>query len=115
ALEHAAAYIEQVDLSIADYMRLYEEYSTKTLEPVAATWQISLDKLRGENRAALDLLKLIAFLAPDNIPRDLLQSSAASAVEFAGAIEGLRRYSLIQTTSTTITVHRLVQQVTREG
>jgi tetratricopeptide (TPR) repeat protein len=114
ALEHAGAYIESNGISIGEYLRLYRQYSSELLEPVEATWAISFDKLQAENPAALDLLNLIAFLAPDKIPRDLLQSTAATPIAFNKSVEGLRCYSLIETGEGTISVHRLVQKVTRE-
>jgi tetratricopeptide (TPR) repeat protein len=90
-------------------------YSKDLLEPVEATWRISFGKLRDENPAALDLLRLIAYLAPDNIPRNLLQSTAANPLAFNKSVEALRRYSLIETGEDTVSVHRLVQEVTRNG
>ena len=82
---------------------------------MAATWRISFDKLRTEEPGALDLLNLIAWLAPDDIPRDLLHSTAESPLAFNRTVEALRRYSLVQTGDGVISVHRLVQEVTRSG
>jgi tetratricopeptide (TPR) repeat protein len=93
---------------------LFQKYSQDLLEPVAVTWWVSFEKLQTENPAALDLLYLIANLAPDNIPRDLLQSTAKTPIEFNKAVESLRRYSLIETGDGMISVHRLVQKVVRD-
>lgn len=53
----------------------------------------------------------MAFLAPDEIAREVLAS--AGIEEFDEAVAALRRYSLISLGSDTILVHRLVQAVTR--
>jgi len=51
---------------------------------------------------------------PDNIPRDLLQSTAKTPIEFNKSVESLRRYSLIETGEGMISIHRLVQKVVRD-
>jgi tetratricopeptide (TPR) repeat protein len=115
ALEHAAAYIEAADISIGEYITRLRAYPKKLLAPIEATFRISLDKLRSEAPPAIDLLNLIAWFAPDNIPRDLLQPADADQLEFDDSVAALRRYSLIQTAEGVIGVHRLVQEVTRNG
>jgi tetratricopeptide (TPR) repeat protein len=94
---------------------LLGKYSKELLEPVAATWRISLDKLRTEEPGSLELLNLIAWLAPDDIPRELLQGTAESPLAFNRRVEALLRYSLIRSGDGVIGVHRLVQEVTRNG
>jgi TIR domain-containing protein len=113
ALKHAAAYIEENAISIHDYVELWRTYAKELLEPVEKTWALSLEKLRVENPAASDLLNLMAYLAPDNIPRDLLQSTAENPLAFNKSVEALRRYSLIEASPDAASVERLVQQVTR--
>src|SRR5258708_367843 len=82
ALEHAAAYIDSAGISLYEYLNLLKQYPKELLAPEAATWRISFDKLRTEEPGALELLNLIAWLAPDDIPRDLLQSTAESPPAF---------------------------------
>ncbi len=114
ALDQAGAYIRSNGITVAEYLLLFKNYSQHLLEPVAVIWQLSFDKLHIENPAALDLLYLIAYLAPDNIPRDLLQSTAKTPIELNKAVESLRRYSLIETGDDVISIHRLVQKVVRD-
>jgi tetratricopeptide (TPR) repeat protein len=114
ALDQAGAYIRSNGITIAEYLSLFQKYSQDLLEPIAVTWRVSFEKLQNENPAALDLLYLIAYLAPDNIPRDLLQSTAKTPIEFNNAVESLRDYSLIETGEGMISVHRLVQKVIRD-
>jgi tetratricopeptide (TPR) repeat protein len=114
ALDKVGAYIRSNGITIAEYLSLFQKYSQDLLEPVAVTWRVSFEKLQTENPSALDLLYLIAYLAPDNIPRDLLQSTTKTAIEFNKAVESLRRYSLIETGDGMISIHRLVQKVVRD-
>jgi len=94
-----------------------------TEQTVATTWQVALDRV-GATPAALDLLSLCAFLAPDNVPRALLGEQAEVLPEplrsivrrplaYTEAISTLGRYSLVTVTTDTLAVHRLVQTVVR--
>ncbi len=114
ALSHAGAYIDANGISIAEYLALWRDYSPELLGETSATWTLSIRKLEVENSAALDLLRLIAFLAPDKIPRDLLQSRSADLLAFHKSVEGLLRYSLVEATPEAISAHRLVQESTRK-
>ena len=114
AIEHAGAYIESAAISVAEYLKRYVGFPGVLLGPVAATWAISVDRLRTEAPAALDLLHLVAFLAPDDIDPELVARHFPAALEFDQARAALRRYSLIDARPHSLAVHSLVQQVTRE-
>src|SRR6266545_3437498 len=73
ALEQAAAYVEQTQTPLRDYLELFQERAGELLrlgEPadyphtVATTWTLSLGRLRAETPAAEDLLAVCGFLAP---------------------------------------------------
>jgi len=117
ALELAAAYIEANGISIADYLERYRSAPRELLnDAVAATWEISIEQLRTETDAApgaLDLLNLIAFLAPDDIDSRLVAGRFPDALQLDRARAGLLRYSLIDARGGAISVHRLVQAATR--
>jgi tetratricopeptide (TPR) repeat protein len=92
---------------------------------VATTWEISFQAVREAIPAAGDLLNLFAFLAPDAIPRWLLEEGAEhlpeslascvrNASEFDGCIALLKKYSLINAAENLISVHRLVQAVVQD-
>ena len=89
---------------------------------VAQAWQASIDAAAQDCPAARLLLELLAFLAPEAIPRDLLGAdpealpeSLRDAFERDAAIEALGRYSLLRADPDTLPIHRLVQAVTRDG
>ena len=135
ALEQAAAYIEVTGTSIKDYLTLFREHGTRVFkdapvtkdypQSVATTWEISFQQVEQTSTAARDMLRLFAFLGPENIPRDLLRkgikhlpaplsASVADKLDFNSDIAVLRRYSLVDTKAEGLSVHRLVQAVTRD-
>src|SRR5205085_1725773 len=83
ALDQAGVYIEETGCSLADYLRLYQtrrkelmdwpsSLSSDTPEKtIATTWSLSFQKVEKANRAAAELLRLCAFLAPDAIPVEI--------------------------------------------
>ena len=137
ALEQAAAYIRTVRITITDYLSKLDNvglqpfknergYATPTnyKSIVTATWMISFDKLREEER---QLFNLCVYMSPDKIPvnffvemrhkmpeklnglkEKLAQDSAELTTE-------LRHYSLAAGDAYYINIHRLVQEVVRES
>jgi tetratricopeptide (TPR) repeat protein len=90
----------------------------------AATWSLSFEQVEKLNPTAADLLRFLAFLAPDAIPEQLvtkgasqlsptLQRLADDEALLDEAIAALARYSLLRRKrdDATLTVHRLVQTV----
>lgn len=134
ALEQAGAYIKESGISFSDYLVRLKENRKELLsngktqnypESVATTWEISFLAVQKENPAAGDLLNLIAFLAPDAIPRSLLEEGAKhipeplssylqNSQQLDDCIAILNRYSLIDAADNQISVHRLVQAVVQD-
>jgi tetratricopeptide (TPR) repeat protein len=138
ALDQAGAYIKETETSLASYIRLYNERAAFLLnqrgEPtpdhlnsVAATFTLSLQKVKFAKPHALELLRFCAFLHADAIPEDLiikgtaasdspLQLLASDPVELNAAIKELRQFSLIQRYRETgeLAIHRLVQVVIKD-
>lgn len=138
ALEQAGAYIDETGRTIPAYLKLFKTESarqkllrrgsTATDYPntVATTWEISLRRVKDESPAAEDLMNLCAFLAPDDIPLEIIAAGAehlpeslaaavADLVTFDEAIAALRRYSLAEVReSSFLSTHRLVQSVMRD-
>jgi tetratricopeptide (TPR) repeat protein len=138
ALDQAGAYIEESFLSLQDYIILYEAQGAKLLREgvdlsptnhpsVTITFTLAFEKLETQSKAAADLLRLCAFLAPDAIPEEIFLESAEVLGENLFPVvstpllwnQTLRialRYSLLKRDSQerTLAVHRLVQQVIRE-
>jgi len=80
ALEQAAAYLDQTQLPPADYLHLLTTRGADLYgrgrvvdhqHTIATLWSLSLDRLRAAQPAAVQLLGLCAWLAPEPIPLDL--------------------------------------------
>jgi tetratricopeptide (TPR) repeat protein/transcriptional regulator with XRE-family HTH domain len=135
ALEQAAAYVEVTGRDLAGYAALLRTRLPELMregrpedypEPVAGTWLLSFERVEGELPVAVDLLRLCAFLAPDDIPVSLLREHAgrlpspleealADEVELDRMIAAVTRYSFARRQGDTLRVHRLVQSVIRES
>ena len=95
----------------------------------ARTWQIAVEDLRRRDPAAAEMLEICSFFGPDPIPMRLLYGRAVTRALTTGADEPrdemavaqllrlLNRYGLARSDqgSETLTVHRLVQAVIRDG
>jgi tetratricopeptide (TPR) repeat protein len=137
ALEQAGAYMELPGRSLARYLELFRsrrrELWGREVPPsdyektVATTWELAMDEVRKESTAAADLLNLLAFLSPDDIPLELLRQggellpeplagAVADDLAWDDALAALQRYSLVDVRSAadSLSVHRLVQAVVRD-
>ncbi len=133
AAAQAAGYLEQTDLPPADYLRRFREHRAGLLARgdvlgysgrIDTAWALSFERLRGEDPAAVQLLELAAFLAPDPIPLALfgdhanlldepLRSIAADPDALADTVGALVGYSLAHRLPDGFQIHRLVQAVIR--
>jgi tetratricopeptide (TPR) repeat protein len=134
ALEQAGAYIEETNCSIGEYLALFRDHAQQLLgrpagdyqETVATTWKVSFEQVKKHSPEAENLLSLCAFLAPEEIPLQVLISkgiqhlpdSLAKAIKEPMALNdvvaSLRRYSLVKVSEDRLlSVHRLVQAVGR--
>jgi tetratricopeptide (TPR) repeat protein len=132
ALAQARAYMTETGKSLAGYRRLLQASRPIVLNKgrpgpdypasVAKTWQLSIAAAEEECAAARPLLELLAFFSADPLPTAVLNAEPqALSEELRGelardeAIGALKRFSLIQAEKDVLTVHRLVQAVTRDG
>jgi tetratricopeptide (TPR) repeat protein len=136
ALEQALAYIAETSTSPADYLELVRRRMPELLgagaasnysRTVATAWSVSFAKIRREAPGARSLLQTYSFLAAEGIPHTLLlnadqqrltkelRAMAADRLEYNRAVSSLVRYSLVQATGESLTIHRLVQLIARQG
>jgi tetratricopeptide (TPR) repeat protein/transcriptional regulator with XRE-family HTH domain len=135
ALAQAAAYLVRTGRDLAGYAQLLRSRLVELIGegapddypvPVASTLRLSYDRMAREHPAAAMLLRLCAFLAPEDIPVGLLRTGAAEAtrrlrdaladdLEFDRTVTALRRYSLVERRADELRVHRLTQAVVRES
>lgn len=137
AVEQAAAWLAETAMPVDDYLQQLADQTTRVLalnqpagypEPVAATWNISINRLRERSPASVRLLQLCAFLAPEPISSQLLYSremidelkkvdpSLQERLLLGRVIREIGRFALAkidQGSNSSIQVHRLVQAVIR--
>ncbi len=133
AAAQAAGYLEQTDLPPADYLRRFRTRRAGLLNRgevvgysgrLDTAWELSLERLRCEDPAAVQLLELAAFLASEPIPLRLftehaalleepLRDTAADPDALADTVGALVGYSLARRSPDGFELHRLVQAVIR--
>jgi nucleoside phosphorylase len=143
ALEQAGAYTEETGCGLQKYLELYEDQQYRPQiqqmhsgpvpdypESVARAWNVSRNAVHYSNPAAMEILSLCAFLAPDAMPEEILtrgapalgpvlQAVGANKMAFDIALGVLRKYSLInrdverEADVPHLSIHRLLQDVQR--
>ncbi|MGW6459438.1 FxSxx-COOH system tetratricopeptide repeat protein, partial [Streptomyces sp. NPDC055078] len=134
AVEQAAVWLAETGMPVQQYLELFERKWAELLQsdpppdyemPVAAAWNVSLERLREDRPDALQLLQVSAFFAPEPISWDLfsavrgvnvpqaLQAALDDPVKLGRAVREIGRYALarIDHRQSTIQLHRLVQRV----
>jgi hypothetical protein len=116
AVSQAAAFIVETGRTPRGYLRLLEDYPAQTYQSapegtsaertIARIWHITLDRL------AWDLLRVLAWYAPEGIPRNLLDG-LGEPPDLIRSTGQLAAYSMITLDPPTIGMHRLVQAVAR--
>lgn len=141
ALDQAGAYIEEAACSFSHYFELLQSHQAMLLDlrhlsggmkddhphSVHATLTLLFEHIKQANPAAMDLLRLCAFLHSDAIPEEiitegapdlspLLQEVANSPLKYDAVIAELRRHSLLHRNpeTKTFSLHRLVQAVLKD-
>lgn len=135
ALEQAGALLAETAMSVATFLELFEQQTSKVLEenqpygypvPVAAAWSVAMQRISKETPHAMDLLRLYAFFGPEPIPMKLmdrgyhvlappLNEAFGDPLVRGRAIRALGRYALasIDFHRNTLQVHRIIQKVIR--
>ncbi|MEU7164354.1 tetratricopeptide repeat protein [Streptomyces morookaense] len=126
AVEQAAAYLAQnpllsprmyLDLLRRDPASMHQQGGagvTVAERTIARIWRVTLDRIDELHHLAADLLRILAWYAPDRIPVGLLDEVAEPAA-VASAIGILNAYSMVTVDpeNRSLTVHRLLQSVAR--
>ncbi len=144
ALAQAASYIKNTKITVADYLDRYYTNKEALLKnkqlpadsenlPVAYTWDISIMHILDnqcyqgdmlEYSTIWNILQVIAYLYPENIPYTLLQewlneknheqNVVDNKIDIKSCLNILQDYSLIQFSQDKVSIHRLVQEVIRD-
>jgi MinD-like ATPase involved in chromosome partitioning or flagellar assembly len=137
-VEQAAAWLATTAMPVRSYLELLDTRLSEVLaerpppgypNSAAATWSLSLERLRRSRPAAARLLELCSFFSPEPIPTWLFSTPRMvedlAAVDRAvrdrmfqdSLIQDIGRYALVRVDPVinSIRVHRLVQQVIRDA
>ncbi|MEV0533900.1 FxSxx-COOH system tetratricopeptide repeat protein [Kitasatospora sp. NPDC050463] len=133
AVEVAAAWLDATAMPVPAYLAqlrhaLSAEGAFDYPRSVAATWGVSISRLRVQSPAAARLLQLCAYFAPEPISTGLLYGdrmvealgeadpAVTDAFAVAAAVRALGRYSLARVDAEAggLQLHRLVQAVVRD-
>jgi 2'-5' RNA ligase len=131
ALAQAASVIG-AGMGTADYLDLLHEQSPELFAAgkpadhditIDSTWRVSVDRLASRSPAAVALFRLAAFLGADAVPLAQLSPTAAMPAELSEifsdpfllneATAALGEYSLAEAADGLLSIHRMVQAVTR--
>ncbi|MGW0943534.1 FxSxx-COOH system tetratricopeptide repeat protein [Streptomyces sp. NPDC002623] len=141
AIEQAAVWLTETGMPAEEYLELFEgkreEFVNRRAEllelappmdyqlPVAAAWNVSLDRLRDTNPSALQLLQVCSYFAPEPVSRSLFMAGRnanlpgllgqvlSDPIRLGQALREVNRYALarIDHRTNSIQLHRLVQAV----
>ena len=137
ALEQATAYVETKRISLATYRARWQEreanvrswFDPRSMQypkSIVFAWDATFEQL---SPTAQSLLRMLCWLAPDAIPRSLLETEEANKIladlvpettnhhnAMEDALAELAGFSLLKWDydSTSFRIHRLVQEVTQD-
>ena len=121
AIEQAGAYLAQVGATPGEYLDLLARYPAAMYQAapeggdaartIARIWRVTLDRLADDPLAG-QVLRILAWYAPDGTPRRLLDGLADPPAVLR-AVGRLAAYSMLTAGEGTLAMHRLVQAVTR--
>ncbi|AZP18502.1 FxSxx-COOH system tetratricopeptide repeat protein [Streptomyces aquilus] len=120
ALEQAGAYVYETGTGLDDYRRslgLVLDEVSEGIDPertIARIWDQTLGAISARDPLAVRLLEAMAWMAPDDIPRGLLEPLAPDVVALNRALGVLHSYNMVGFSGRAfVGVHRLVQAVLR--
>lgn len=123
ALAQAGAYIAQRSITIRQYLQRLAAQPAPTLaataegidghQTVARVWAVTMNVITDRAPLAGDLLAVLAWLAPEQLPIAILTLGMDEPVAVEDALALLSSYSMINRSDDAVSVHRLVQAVTR--
>jgi len=118
AVEQAGAYLAQAGATPREYLGLLARYpaamyqaAADAARTIARIWHVTLDRLADDPLAG-QVLRILAWYAPEAIPRALLDG-LADPPALLRAVGRLAAYSMLTAEADVLAVHRLVQAVTR--
>ena len=140
ALDQAAALLADGSLTPDSYLELLDTRAAELLNhghdstggyvvngrlPVAASWSVAFDALAAHDPAAMQLLTLMAWLAPERVPLTLitdhpevlpepLATTAADPLALASTLRRLKHRALARVDTDSVLLHRIPATLLRD-
>jgi tetratricopeptide (TPR) repeat protein len=135
AVDQAAALLSDTGWTIRDYLDMFQRSAQKLLAhrddadsyplSVAASWQIAFDQLATTDLAALQLITLAAWLAPEPIPLTMftenaltlpepLATAARDPLAWVRVLASLRRHAVARVSPNSLLLHRIPSALLRD-
>ena len=130
-LDQAGSLLADTGIGVEEYLRLLHERAVDLLargaghrSSTAAAWAVTFGRLAADAPAALGLVTLLAWLAPEPVPPDLigeypdslpepLATAAADPIACADAVGILRRRGAVRVDSDGLVLHRVPASLRR--
>jgi hypothetical protein len=127
AVGQAAGLLADTGLSVDAYLDLLAGATDRVLAhraagrypvSVAASWAVAFDRLAGDHPAALQLVTVLAWLAPEPVPLSVFTTApgrlpaplagvAGDPLELAATVAVLRRRGMLRVSADTLLLHRV--------
>jgi tetratricopeptide (TPR) repeat protein len=123
AVDMAVSYIKETGISIQEYNQTFdysnladeEDESLWHKRTVIQTWQKSVDRMKEKKQqAALNIFYILSFMASAIIPCIFFEAVGYYRKTVLEAVRELRKYSFVLMENDYISVHKIVQEITRE-
>ncbi|MGW1704821.1 FxSxx-COOH system tetratricopeptide repeat protein [Streptomyces sp. NPDC002206] len=123
ALEQAGSYIHNHAITFAAYLERVRRYPARMFatayagstdqRTIARVWRVTLSTIADRDPLAVEILRTLAWFAPDRLPQDLITTIDDDLLAVDDALALLASYSMITLAPPNLRVHRLVQAVAR--
>ena len=123
ALEQAGAYIHNHAIAFGAYLERVRRYPARMFatayagstdrRTIARVWRVTLSTIADRDPLAVEILRTLAWFAPDQLPLNLITSMDDDLLAVDDALALLAGYSMITLAPPHLRVHRLVQAVAR--
>jgi tetratricopeptide (TPR) repeat protein len=125
ALEQVGAFIDQNDYTLSEYLKILQDPSNELGDKITPTedypdklttaFELTFKKIEEKSPIAMEILNIIAFLAPDDIPIFVLKDSKDLAryfelTDFEQIKDILSSSSIVDFQADSMSIHRLVRK-----
>ena len=127
AIAQAASLLSDTGMSPESYLQVLSSQPRSLLgafpRSISGSWSVAFDQVRSESPVAWQLLTLLAWMAPEAVPLEVVSGTSsvlpeplrdASRLDMAGAVRLLRRRGLVLVEDDGLVLHRIPAALLRE-